>query len=189
MFVDGQSVARRPHLERLTAPLPSAAPAEAIPLPLNYAVNNSLHYFPHATASYTSEHSTIQSVHDGNYWYHRSPPNRWTTEDSPNSQDWCEIDFGMPRRIHTVKLYFLDDDQTAPIDYQPIDTDANTPPRPTAADASIAPPASYELLYAASDTSPWLAVPKQFREPAIPLGARLMRLSSPTFTLNECAWS
>ena len=51
----------------------------------------------------------LSKIIDGNYWYHRSPPNRWTCAGSGKASDWCGIDFGTKRRIHTVKLYLLDD--------------------------------------------------------------------------------
>src|SRR5262249_32194874 len=68
-------------------------------------------YYAQATASFNNPRAPVQVVNDGNYWYHRDPPNRWTCEGSLNKTDWCAIDFGMKRRIHRVKLYILDDGQ------------------------------------------------------------------------------
>lgn len=51
----------------------------------------------------------ISKLIDGNYWYHISPPNRWTCEGSPNPTDWVSIDLGSKRKVHSVKLYLLDD--------------------------------------------------------------------------------
>src|SRR5262249_26218470 len=82
----------------------------------------------------------------GNYWYHVSPPNRWTCEDSPNTADWCAIDFGTQRRIHTVKLYLLDDSMT------------------------ITPPSKIDLEY--WDGKVWMAIPEQTRTPNEPTGHR-----------------
>jgi hypothetical protein len=78
-------------------------------VPINYVVNNDGTYFPRVTASYTANNTSLAKVNDGNYWYLQHPPNRWTCENSPNSRDWIEVDFGMPRAIEMVKLYVLDD--------------------------------------------------------------------------------
>jgi len=75
----------------------------------NFAVNNGGAPFPLASASHSAPpHPPFYAV-DGNYWYHRSPPNRWTAEGSGNATDWFEVDFGIERSIEAVKLYFLDD--------------------------------------------------------------------------------
>jgi hypothetical protein len=82
------------------------------PVAVNFAVNNDGAYFPKVTASYTAPKTSTSKLIDGNYWYHRDPPNRWTCEGSPNAVDWCAIDFGVVRPIQSVKLYFLDDGET-----------------------------------------------------------------------------
>ena len=78
-------------------------------VPTNFVVNNDGTYFPRLTASYTSPQTSISKLNDGNFWYVPHPPNRWTCEGSPHARDWVVIDFGMLRKIHTVKLYPLDD--------------------------------------------------------------------------------
>jgi hypothetical protein len=78
-------------------------------IPVNFVVNNDGHYYPRLTASYTSERTSLSKVNDGNYWYLLHPPNRWTSEGSPSDSDWIEIDLGVERDIHTVKLFVLDD--------------------------------------------------------------------------------
>ncbi len=77
----------------------------------NFAVNNEGTYFPRVTASFTAAETSVGKLVDGNYWYHRSPPNRWTTAGSASDRDWCAVDFGTKRPIHTVKLYFLEDEK------------------------------------------------------------------------------
>jgi hypothetical protein len=119
LFVDGRAIANSDSLRRMTAPLRPRRAQERGPRHHNFAVNNG-GYFPLATASYSApEHPPLYAV-DGNYWYHASPPNRWTTTGTHNLSDWFEVDFGVPRRIETVKLYFLDDGDgvVAPEDYQ-----------------------------------------------------------------------
>src|SRR5262249_42872178 len=64
---------------------------------------------PRLSASYSNPRTPLPKLNDGNYWYHASPPNRWTCEGSPNPSDWVAVDLGVPRTVHTVKLYLLDD--------------------------------------------------------------------------------
>jgi hypothetical protein len=78
---------------------------------VNFAVNNDGTYYPRLATSYAHPRTPPAKLIDGNYWYHRDPPNRWTCEGSPNDSDSIAIDFGMPRTIHTAKLYVLDDGQ------------------------------------------------------------------------------
>ena len=116
VLADGRSLASSPRLERLTAPLVPIAPVTRRPPSRNYAVNNDGDYYPRVTASYSSNTAPIAKVVDGNTWYHIQPPNRWISERSMADSDWVALDFGIPRRIDTVKLYPLDDGQgiTAP---------------------------------------------------------------------------
>ena len=115
VFVDG-------HLATTSATLKAIAIKHGIPLPrttsteepqpvtsVNFAVNNDGTYFPRVTASYSSPGTSIGKLNDGNFWYAPHPPNRWTCAGSPNQSDSVVIDFGVPRKIHTVKLYPLDD--------------------------------------------------------------------------------
>jgi hypothetical protein len=110
--VDGREAAHRDTLGPLEVP---AFPVLAEPgtgtglVAVNYAVNNDGDYFPRLTASHTAPHTSVAKVHDGNAWFHLHPPNRWTCEGSPNDRDTLELDLGRPRRIHTLKIYLLDD--------------------------------------------------------------------------------
>jgi hypothetical protein len=114
VLVDGKKVSTSATpaaiiLKDLVPAKPVPASDEKQSVPVNFAVNNEGTYFPRLTASFTAEGSSLSKVNDGNYWYLRHPPNRWTTESSPNDQDWIEVDLGVMREVHTVKLYVLDD--------------------------------------------------------------------------------
>jgi len=116
VLVDGERAGSSPKLERLViehgAPLPSArttAVRDPSVVPTNFAVNNDGDYFPRLTVSHTGPNSSPAKLIDGNYWYHRHPPNRWTTEGSTAESDELVLDLGVARRAHTAKLYFLDD--------------------------------------------------------------------------------
>ncbi|MGV2337196.1 MAG UNVERIFIED_CONTAM: discoidin domain-containing protein [Planctomycetaceae bacterium] len=38
-----------------------------------------------------------------------SPHNRWTSYESPNAEDWLELDFGGERKVGRVELLLYDD--------------------------------------------------------------------------------
>ncbi len=112
ILIDGKRLTSAEKLQRLSAKMPTIVVGRIgnpSYRPVNYAVNNDGTYYPRITASYVNAKTPLANVIDGNYWYHASPPNRWTCEGSPNASDWVAIDFGTPRKIHTVKLYVLDD--------------------------------------------------------------------------------
>lgn len=120
LFVDGRRVASDPELERLAVALPRAKPAPPARRLRNFAVHNDGAFFPHVSASYSAPTTPPFYATDGNYWYHVSPPNRWTTAGSPHTSDTITVDFGIERPLETVKLYFLDDGGgvRAPAEYQ-----------------------------------------------------------------------
>lgn len=120
LFVDGNKVASSVKIKDLRI---NISPVDQKPLPaqpINFAVNNGRGYFPHISASYSNPKHMAYYANDGNYWYHKSPANRWTTEGSDNDQEWIQINYGTERPIKTVKLYFLDDGKgiVAPSDYR-----------------------------------------------------------------------
>ena len=110
ILADGRVFARAPRLGRLAAYLPpGAAPNESERTLVNLAVNNGHAAFPWTDVSYAYPANPPSYLVDGNYWYHVSPPNRWTTIGSPNARDTVTVDLGAPRRIERVVLYVLDD--------------------------------------------------------------------------------
>jgi hypothetical protein len=108
VMADGKRIGSSAKLEKLTMPLPAVEEKAAAPR-MNYGVNNDGDYYPHLTASYVAPGTFLSKVNDGNYWYHKDPPNRWTCAGSPNAKDWVAVDFGTARKVDEVKLYFLDD--------------------------------------------------------------------------------
>src|SRR5437867_5956214 len=91
VIADGNEIAAAETLGRIRAKLPARGEASAKRQvgEVNYAVNNEGRYYPQAVASFAGRGATVQNINDGNYWYHRHPPNRWTCEGSPNKRDWC----------------------------------------------------------------------------------------------------
>jgi hypothetical protein len=147
LFADGKEIASSDTLGPLSAKLPEA---KQVPQPktavVNFAVNNDGTYFPRVTASYSNPRTPIMKLVDGNYWYHRDPPNRWTCEGTPNAADTVEIDFGVERTVYQASLYFLDDK------------------------TGIVPPEKFVLEY--WDGRAWTEIPNQFRFEDQPAGRK-----------------
>ncbi len=152
ILADGMSIASRGTLGRITTKLPALKSQPiALNTPRNYAVNNDGDYYPRITASFTDPRTPIGAVNDGNIWYAKSPPNRWTTVGSPNAADWIALDMGTSRRVHQVKLYFLDDG------------------------AEVAAPLRFDVE--TWNGSAWVPIPGTMRTPALPTGHRANTVS------------
>ena len=181
ILLNGETIAESEKMGRLTAKLPQAVstvPAESDQA--NYAVNNTLGYFPKFSASHSSPDSRITAIGDGQVWYHRTPPNRWTSEGSEAATDWAMVDFGIARPVDEVKLYFLDDRNAAPIDAMPIYSQYGERPdtlRPELGPPAVAPPASYVLEYRVGDE--WKPIPGQRRALESPVGRRANSIRFP----------
>jgi hypothetical protein len=152
ILAEGRVIARAPRLMRLAAFLPPGPlPTRAARRLVNLAVNNGHTAYPWVDVSYAAPETPASSLTDGNYWYHRSPANRWTTIGSPNAADTVTIDFGAPRRVQRVTLYVLDDGPgakvRAPLRYDiliwasgrwvPIGEDTRSPTRPEGHKANL----------------------------------------------------
>ena len=153
VLADGRKIASRSTLGKIKARLPALkAPPQAVSSTLrNYAVNNDGDYYPQITASFTDPRTPLSAVNDGNVWYAKSPPNRWSTVGSPNAVDWIALDLGTPRRVQQVKLYFLDDG------------------------AEIVAPLRFEVE--TWDGSAWIPISGATRTPEAPTGRRVNTLS------------
>lgn len=122
VILDGRIILNRPDLKAVSFSLPDVAKSRedaASPTPnaspsdnrsVNHAVNNDGDYFPRVSASSTSENTSVSKIQDGNYWYMQNPPNRWESWGGTTEKEWIEIDFGVPRKVESLKFYFLDDE-------------------------------------------------------------------------------
>ena len=148
LFADGKEVAVSEKLAPLSAKLPAAPKPSrhAAAAPVNFAVNNDGTYYPRVVASFSNPKTPPSKLVDGNYWYHRDPPNRWTCEGSPNASDSVAVEFGTKRRVNAVKLYFLDDGE------------------------GVVPPSGFDLEY--RDGKGWVPIPGQTRTAGKPAGRR-----------------
>jgi hypothetical protein len=148
LFADGKQVAVSDKLGPLAVELPplEATTRRSTPTAVNFAVNNDGNYYPRVLTSFAPANAPPAKLIDGNYWYHRDPPNRWTCAGSPNATDWVAVEFGVRRKVDTVKLYFLDDK------------------------TEIVPPLGFDLEY--WDGQKWLAIPHRQHTPKSPTGHR-----------------
>ncbi len=105
---DNQLLDSRADLGPLTVELLSTGQTMAFERPHNLAVNNG-RAFPEITASFSDPAHPPFWAADGGIFYHKVPTTRWTTEGSPNAEDFIQVDFGGPQTVERVKLYFLDD--------------------------------------------------------------------------------
>jgi mannosylglycerate hydrolase MGH1-like protein/glycosyl hydrolase family 65/F5/8 type C domain-containing protein len=115
LIADGRTIATTPHLQRISAPIGAPVVARRASRMVNVAVNNGRGAYPWVRASFSAPENPAFYVVDGNYWYHQSPPNRWTTIGSPHARDTISVDFGAEREVEQIKLYFLDDGDGAPV--------------------------------------------------------------------------
>ena len=110
----------------------------APPLPGNFAKGAK------ATASFTSRFDHVEEAVDGVVAFTPEPRNRWTAYESPNAEDWLELDFGMAHEIGRVDLMLFDDG------------------------GGVRAPKSYRLQ--AWDGSAWQDIAKPSLDPAKPAG-------------------
>ena len=164
IFADGKLLASSPVIAKLEAKLSKPVAAVKVDRPVNFAVNNDGGFFPSVGASFTNPATPVHPVNDGNYWYHLSPPNRWTCENSPNETDWLEVEFGAARPIETVKLYFLDDSKESK-------------------GKQIKVPTSYDLLY--WNGKQWIDIPGQERNCEKPEGHRANVVTFPKLNAEK----
>ncbi len=84
---------------------------ESLPHPIgNLAYNDGSKKFPVATASYHDRFGGVpQSAIDGITNFLPTPTNRWTSYESPNEEDWLEIDFGASTEFRRIELAIYDD--------------------------------------------------------------------------------
>ena len=153
LYVDGQRIANAARPERLVAPIGPPPPPAPIDRPANVAVNNDRGAYPWIRASFSAPATPAQSLIDGNYWYHASPPNRWTAVGSPNRVDTLTLDFGTARRLDSLALFLLDDGR------------------------EIRPPARYEVQL--WNGRGWTTPARQRRTPGVPTGRTVNAITFP----------
>ena len=117
--------------------------------PSNLAVNFEAGLeFPKVACSFISAYDKLETVHDGIIDFRLMQKNRWTAYQSPNSEDWLEIDFGSEFRISKMAIYFYED-------------------------AGVTPPKSFRLSYQAEGTEgAYVAITPSSVSPELPTSNR-----------------
>ena len=94
-------------------------PEATAPVP-NLALNTSRAGFPHVSASFTYRTDSPWQAVDGRMALTRYSRNRWTAYESPNREDWLEVDFGERRTVGQVDLFLYGDGRgiAAPEEYR-----------------------------------------------------------------------
>jgi hypothetical protein len=76
----------------------------------NVAFNATGEGYPKATASHSDRFGgRPERAIDGKIIYIPTPMNRWTSYESPNEQDWLEVDFGEAKTVSRAVLHIYDD--------------------------------------------------------------------------------
>ena len=183
VWVDGTEVARMPTLQRLRVALPSEPAHGPAPRLSDWAVNNEAAWFPAASASSSDPRYPPFYAVDGNRWYHPSPPDRWVAAPSKDGTDWFEVDFGAPRPVQRVTLYFLDDVDGPKVEVTGEQGDSGFPGRPGAMDVLVRPPAEYEVQ--SWNGTGWVDIADQHRSPEKPEGRRANTVDFPEISTSR----
>jgi hypothetical protein len=105
--VDGQEVARRATLERITVPLPRA---ETAPLarPIDRAVQLERTGYPRLTASSGTDPEAMHDAVDGRTWFFPELVNGWAP-DAAERESWFALDLGQVQTLSHAELAFYAD--------------------------------------------------------------------------------
>lgn len=98
--------------------------------------------FPVAKCSFISAFDKLETLNDGAIDFRLSNANRWTAYQSPNAEDWIEIDFGEEKSFSKLAIYFYEDGGVTPPksyrvsylrgdEYVDVENPVCTPLRPT----------------------------------------------------------
>ena len=123
---------------------PEAAHPDSKAPARDLALNPTGEGYPRATASHNP--GDAWQLNDGVILFPRNGRNRWTAAQSPNAEDWVELDFGRPRRVGSVELFLIES-------------------------GTVRAPAAYRIEY--RDGEGWRAVSERARLPARPLAPGL----------------
>jgi len=189
VFVDGERAAHRFDPGRLEVDLAGftaravglASSAPTAPRPRNLAVNNDPDWYPAVSASSFHPRYPPAWAVNGQFWYHRAPPNRWLPSGAAD-EDWLEVDFGVASPVEEVRLYFLDD-TAGPPDLVAEETPEHLLPEGAPSVRLAAPPSSYRIEVWEGERF----VPARVRTqaPALPAGRRANRVELERITTER----
>ncbi|KAJ6444963.1 coagulation factor 5/8 type domain-containingprotein [Purpureocillium lavendulum] len=160
VYVDGQLAGSRSALGSLTVNVGARSPPSVNPS-VNIAANGQ--GYPQLTkafASYTFTADDAARAIDGIVWRTGIPENsRWTSYNSPNSQDYLGVDLRRNQAVCDVRLFFYDDGGGVRI------------------------PAGYDLQYWTG--SSWTTVPNQKRGPVPTVSNSETKITFPTIMTSQ----
>jgi hypothetical protein len=108
-YVDGRMALEPSGLGRKTVAISSPL-IDPAPHPVNLAVNYARKGFPVPSASVNNSPDDLYQAIDGRVWFYPDIKNYWSNEGSQKAEDWFALDFGSPRQLGSVRLYFYADD-------------------------------------------------------------------------------
>jgi hypothetical protein len=153
-YVDGRMALEPSALERTTLAI-SEPVIDPAPHPIDLAVNYTRKGFPVPSASTNDSPNDLYQAIDGRIWFYPDVRNYWSNEGSQAAKDWFSLDFGSPKQISSVQLYFYADG------------------------AKFKVPRKFTLQYNAEDGS-WRDVPDDQKAPAKPLANGENTITFPT---------
>ncbi len=109
IYVNGRQVVAPSVLGRKTIPIDPPPSVLTSAHPVNVAINLTRSGFPTPSASINATPEALYAALDGRVWYFPEMPKYWTNRGSQSAQDWYAVDFGSPKLISSVKLYFYSD--------------------------------------------------------------------------------
>lgn len=107
-YVDGQMALSPSALGRKTFGIPEPL-IDPAPHPVNLAVNYARRGHPIPSASTNNTPADLYQAVDGRVWFYPNVRNYWSNTGSQSSEDWYSLDFGTPRQLSSVRLYFYAD--------------------------------------------------------------------------------
>jgi hypothetical protein len=116
--------------------------------------------YPKASASFSDKFGGApEKAIDGKISYRPTPMNRWTSFESPNTNDWLEVDFGTRKQVGRVLLHIFSDG------------------------GGVREPKSYVIE--GWTGSEWKAAPKPVYDPAKPTGSMINTVTFPPISTTK----
>ena len=158
-YVDGRMALDPSALGKKTLAI-SEPLIDPVPHPVDLAVNYAREGFPVPSASTNNSPDNLYQAIDGRVWFYPNVRNYWSNEGSQNAEDWFALDFGSPKQLSSVRLYFYADG------------------------AKFKAPRKYTLQYIAEDGS-WKDIPSEQKTPAKPLANGENTVTFPSVRTNK----
>ena len=108
VFIDGKRAAGPKPLGKLLIDLPKREPRRSINIRHDLAANVGLPDGPKGSASSSMSEKGIAEAIDGRMWFFPENVNGWSPA-AGDASPWYSVDFGKPRRLTSVELYFAED--------------------------------------------------------------------------------